>query len=82
MTQSLADCADPKSCALLRYLVEHRDKLVNKQDLFDNVRPGVYVVDEALISSVISTSFHRHRIIIQPQPLPYPKHLLDELSCG
>jgi DNA-binding winged helix-turn-helix (wHTH) protein/predicted ATPase len=35
----------PKTFALLRYLVEHRNRLVTKQALLEGVWPGIYVVE-------------------------------------
>jgi len=42
----------PKTFAVLRYLIENRDRLVSKDDLFSAVWPNVAVTDDALVQSI------------------------------
>src|SRR5215510_2063610 len=42
----------PKTFAVLRYLIENRDRLVSKEDLFAAVWPNVAVTDDALVQSI------------------------------
>ena len=42
----------PKTFAVLRYLVEHRTRLVSKDELFAAVWPNVAVTDDALVQSI------------------------------
>jgi len=42
----------PKTFAVLRHLIENRDRLVSKEDLFAAVWPSVAVTDDALVQSI------------------------------
>ena len=59
----------PKCFELLRYLVEHQDMLISKQELFDEIWQDVYVVEEALrfqiktLRSVLSDNAQQPRFI-------------------
>jgi predicted ATPase len=43
---------DPKPLSLLLYLVRHRDRVVTKHELLDQLWPGVAVSESALLSAV------------------------------
>ena len=59
----------PKCFDLLCYLVERQNKLVSKQELFDQVWPDVYVVDDALrfqiktLRSILNDNVQQPRFI-------------------
>src|SRR5262249_34799622 len=60
---------EPKAYQLLTYLVQHRDRLVTKAELLEQVWPDVYVADTAVarcltaIRKAVGDSGARQRVI-------------------
>src|SRR5215510_8828696 len=43
---------EPKSFRLLQFLIEHRDRVVSKEEIFQAVWPGTFVTDNALTRAI------------------------------
>ena len=66
----------PKAYAVLLYLIEHRDRLIPKTELLDQVWPDTYVDDSAVKRNILAV----HRAIEdQPQA---PKRLRTQRGQG
>src|SRR5262245_48403954 len=52
LVKGVAQPLEPKSFKLLQFLIENRERVVSKQEIFDAVWAGTFVTDNALTRAI------------------------------
>src|SRR6476619_4289044 len=73
LVNGVPQALEPKSFRLLQFLIEHRDRVVSKEEIFQAVWTGTFVTDNALTRAVAQIrkaigDDHRHPRYIETIP--------------